>query len=841
MVLVVSDELNLPSDRIAVGSIGQKASGLRETPHRWVPPYFVLTTDAFARWRTTHTPPTWISQDDHFLEELERLAHAIGQSSQSRFSEPRPRRLIVRSSAVDESLDLRGAYTSMICEANAEALVQAIEQVWQAAEAIGSQSLAVIVQVLIHADAAGHLSNERRVARRNVDWLLEVEQGRFAGDSHQLRVEPRTRSTRTRDPRGTLTAGDRHSLLRALRSVAHYYTKGHDRFHFEWVWDGAQVWIVQADKEHTDRGPRPGSESPSRVPPLPTNLQSIRPWQASESDWTKLAALRTFSKCRLETPSVLIIEGDAMKDILDDARGSRTRREFSNLFDAPVVIRTERRRQQEDGVFNQPLSPSLALDAVAWDWMRETLREIVAEGDSLEDVCFFVSRTIVCRSSAWALARPGSNRVRIDSIWGVTDGLQYYPHDSFEHDILEPSSSVTRIRCKPRYLAVDAQGKWVERRTGAPWDWESSLTPSEVVQIARLSQRVADVSGRPMVVMFLLGGHVEPGEPTIIPWFASSETVLDVEAQRGGPPRDGPSALVRDRDDLRRVTEMIERGGQVVRLVLHPRADLARSKSFLDDVIVVATREALMVQMDGSILSHAYYQLRRAGISVSVRDSLVPGERRIPYEKLVRDKVPVVIRRERKGSKVVHALPEQALQLLRRKAVEESLELLAADSSQSAFEELADLYEVILSYCSASGHTIDDLANEAERKRISRGGFDKGFVLLETSEYPLIEPSSTSTPVRARARARLRQSPLVPRSLPLLADQAELLKVELPLIPPDSPRIQRWVVGGLRLELEISYSGKLAVLRLRRLPSGPVDGSTKRKGGRLKKVDEFTR
>lgn len=799
-------------DTSLTDTIGRKAMGLRSVTSDWVPPFVVVTTGAQARWKRIRGQPGWLLSESDFQSLAKTLSSKPGEPHQRVLSSPLENLWIVRSSAIDEDMASRGAYTSIACKPDRTELLSTLDQAWRVAESAGGGRVALIVQRMIQSRAKGHLSNERRVSFRNVDWLLEVEEGESAGESHNLRVEPRTKmSPRSR----RLMATNREAVLSSLRLVAHRATKRRERSHFEWVWDGSQVWIVQADTEHTPRGQEPGSEYTTAIPDLPNDLDRIVPWSRAKGNWKKLEALRAFSNSGLVTPPVLVVEGDTLTDISENDRRSETFRELGRILTNRIVIRSETSRPGQGGVFNQALSPSLQNVEVAWEWLTETTKTFLAAGLSTQDFCYFVSPTIVCRASAWALAKPGGDRVRIDAIWGVTDGLQYYPHDSFEVDLAQPTSSSEKIRCKLRYLTTGKDGTWIERETGSPWDWRESLLPAERVEIAKMAQAVADYWAKPIETMFLLFGRPRDRHSTILPWFASEETILEVGESHDVLPRVGHSAQVCTSRDLQTLIEAIGGGRAIHRMVLRPDPELARSKTFVEEVIAVAQKNHLVVELEGSILSHAYYQLRKAGIPVLVRDLLTSGPRVIEYEKLVRDRVPLVIRHEGKRPVIIYAVQEEVLALLKRKAVEEALELLAEPDPESALNEVADLYEVILSVARTLNRTPRDVAEAAEKKRESRGGFEKGIVLRETSEYPLLEPTKELLKRAKRTGPRRLSSPLTPNEIPGPSHQKDRFEIGLPLIPPDSPRAFTFQIRQKGLEVIVNYSGKQARVTIR--------------------------
>ena len=99
-------------------------------------------------------------------------------------------------------------------------------------------------------------------------------------------------------------------------------------------------------------------------------------------------------------------------------------------------------------------------------------------------------------------------------------------------------------------------------------------------------------------------------------------------------------------------------------------------------------------------------------------------------EKLVRDKIAEFVMKER--GEVLNtrvATPEEYLQLLKNKLVEESQEVLEANTKEELAEELADLLEVIRAISQREG-IIDELFKKREAKFLERGGFENGIVLI---------------------------------------------------------------------------------------------------------------
>lgn len=90
--------------------------------------------------------------------------------------------------------------------------------------------------------------------------------------------------------------------------------------------------------------------------------------------------------------------------------------------------------------------------------------------------------------------------------------------------------------------------------------------------------------------------------------------------------------------------------------------------------------------------------------------------------KLVRDLVP----RLSPGS-YVKVDRDTLCSLLEYKLVEEVVEFFSARS----MEELANIVEVVEGLAKCFGRSLRDVLELRERKRVARGGFEEGYVLIE--------------------------------------------------------------------------------------------------------------
>jgi predicted house-cleaning noncanonical NTP pyrophosphatase (MazG superfamily) len=94
------------------------------------------------------------------------------------------------------------------------------------------------------------------------------------------------------------------------------------------------------------------------------------------------------------------------------------------------------------------------------------------------------------------------------------------------------------------------------------------------------------------------------------------------------------------------------------------------------------------------------------------------------FEKLVRDKAPVIMRSEGIASDMRIMEHEEYVSKLKDKILEEAKEVSEA-SHDELLEELADVLEVIHCLARASGFAVDDIERERVSKFEKRGGFEE--------------------------------------------------------------------------------------------------------------------
>lgn len=100
------------------------------------------------------------------------------------------------------------------------------------------------------------------------------------------------------------------------------------------------------------------------------------------------------------------------------------------------------------------------------------------------------------------------------------------------------------------------------------------------------------------------------------------------------------------------------------------------------------------------------------------------------YNKLVRNKIPEIIKADGKECEVILAAREEMEGLLEKKLLEEVNEYM----EDKNLEELADIMEVLFGLAHNLGYTEEELIEKRKSKFEERGGFKEGIVLKGVRE-----------------------------------------------------------------------------------------------------------
>ncbi len=830
--IVASDHLTSKDGRnnSDVERVGVKASELLRIPSEWTPPFFVIPS--FTR-SITSTANAGLGIEDAAIQRLSsRIDRVLRLPAMARFD-----RVIVRSSANNESLDDRGLYLSKVVNADAAEIIGAIRDVREDALRVSTNvnqvRMAYLVQGFVDSKAVGHLSNERRVARKATTWMYEYElPDGFVAKPKRFRPKHGERPNSNRD----LTCYSVTALEHSLRRLAPYFVEKNLRVHVEWIWDGNRLWIVQVD---TESAASPTAEPYSVAPfePVPVReprYRVLRTAVDSQQPWRKVKWVRTFRDCGVPHGTVYILDDIEQLQLLSGrTRSDELWADLCELAMAPVVIRTDVAPERDALGFLLPMTGAERSAEGALHFLMKTMASWTAKGRQVGELCFLLHRAIPARAAAYAYAKPSQPRVQIDSTWGIPDGLSYFPHDSFIADIEERRVVTFHPRCKSSYIAEGVDGNWESHPCGMPWDWKASVGNEELIKIGTYARRVADFLMKPVAVMFFVDIDEIHGLPSTIAWYCSVDEVDGIRRPGSHTRFLGNRFTIRSDVDLVRLQEHC-RANPTARpgsILLQPQAGLLRSTEFLDRVVQAAKSTGYSVELYGSFLQHVYYVLRREGIRVRCIDVLEETPRTRLFGKLVRDRIPLRIESRGEEPRTLRVSHDELFTLLKAKAVEEALELFWEKSADDAFGELADLLEVVESTCRVLGKTVEELRATADAKRQDRGGFEEGIVLTETRGVPLIEREKTGStlldddegPKTGRGMGRRRpMRDLIEKSRRPYFQGVDLV---IPLVPPDDTAGRAFVLqsrDGDEIEVRFERS---AIRVAKRVVSRPRDDS----------------
>lgn len=97
--------------------------------------------------------------------------------------------------------------------------------------------------------------------------------------------------------------------------------------------------------------------------------------------------------------------------------------------------------------------------------------------------------------------------------------------------------------------------------------------------------------------------------------------------------------------------------------------------------------------------------------------------------KLVRDKVPEIIKKSGRNPDFKKLKPSEFRRQLFRKLGEEIREFRGAKTTKDKTEEMADIFEVLRGLCDINNINIDEVVETGKTKRVEKGGFEQMLYL----------------------------------------------------------------------------------------------------------------
>jgi len=741
-VITQAGPVDFSIEEITAESIGYKAYGLTSLPSGWVPSFFVLSASCFEGECTDQNINAWA------MECLDHIGISAG------------REVKVRSSGTSETMRNRGRLKSRHCLP--DQLLTTIRDLMSASPQIPGGKVHWIVQEYINPKERGHLSNERQLKKENRDWAAEFEP---LGDRLGYLVPIAVRLWRdgTNQIELNLTSTSEFEVTLRLKSVAIWATQLSSRIHFEWVWDGKTVWIVQADAAEPATGINPYSLPTTEIQCI--EMASLKVFRAATCQdyerYGKLRNVKMYEELGYHMPIFYIVDNtEVIKHVLSGQIPSGLESDLSELIKRSLVIRTDGVSIPVDMREMLPRSEELRSYDEVKDWLLTGFTDkIKKSGLGNGDLCLIAHHFIPSVASAWARAEPGNRIVRIESLWGIPEGLYWYAHDTFEVDTKAVDidfgpftaplnyKSFKRLRYKRTFIAPDENGKWVPNQTVPPYDWGKSISKEKwLFEIARTTRQVAEQEKHAVSLMWFIDNHPQATTHTVLPWFHNKSELTG--SPKAAPRRKYKSTSdfsIKSDDDWQQLKQTLQSERHIERVVVEPvDPELIRNPQFAEELAGLAAAKKFVIELSGGILSHAYYILQRHGAQVECIDLFGADEDVAEYNKIVRDKIPAFI--EGRGEHVeTLKLEGDALVLaLRQKLVEEALEALDVKSGQELIGELADVQEVVKALCHALRVNTNEIEKERKEKNKRRGGFDKGLMLVKTATPHSIQKQSVT-------------------------------------------------------------------------------------------------
>lgn len=802
ITIVKSDKTTtINENKIEPSSIGEKAYGLACLPQKWTLPWFIISSDCFSEYSNSSNK-----------KEKEKIINSWTKKCEEQINSSdisRSEKIIIRSSGTNETLKDRGKFYSRTGEKNnfKQTLRQCLEENSIDPDSSG-QEINFVVQAYAEPKEKGHLSNERRCSKEARDWLGEVERSLFAEPFKVNYRRWRTNIDVDEATKSPIQCELSIKKQKSLTKVAAWATQLDSRLHFEWVWDGRFIYLVQAEKEIISGSFDPTHTLKKNQKISKLDLECFR--LASKNDAKKFRKIKNiFTYLYLNLPIVpiyILDKKDVIKDLKSGIVSNALSNDIEKLTRSSLIIRTDLSSGNQQLLQMLPRSEELRNKANAINWLQEQSKALLGDPQIQdEDIAFICHNFIPSESAAFAFATPNERKVQIESLWGIPEGLYYNAHDKFvvdtlnrkldfSNDSIAKYKTLKKIQFKNYCVAPDRHGKWKMQEIAPPYDWRPSIRKEEwLTYIAANSRRIAEQENKPISVMWFVGLNAENEQPELIPWFHEECSVVNPYHSKKFHKKNATDKIFniqyeKDIEDLK--TQLNDNYSNITHIRVKPVEEhLLREKTTLRRIGEIAKNANKIILLEGATLSHAYYQLVQVGALVQAEAWFEEDTEVKEFHKLVRDKVPDKI--SDGGERVdVSILKGDSLnKALKEKLVEEALEVLDTKDYESLLEELADVQEVIHAILAQVGSNRNEIDQIQKRKREKSGGFSKGLVLEGTSN-PSIHSQSNST---------------LSLDLELESDQDSTLRLNTPGIGPTSTSWKDKRQSGTSEELLVNF------------------------------------
>jgi hypothetical protein len=490
-ILFVSNKgvSEIPVESIKIEIVGQKAFGLSCFPKIWTLPFFVVSHHFSIDYKQGSTKQKEIILNK-WLKYIIVAANQIGINIDDV--------IIIRSSSCTEGMQERGKYYSRegMYSNLRNLLVGYLEKLFSDKSLSNEKIPLVIQKYAVPISAKGHVSNERRISEANRDWLGQFEDVKT--DKNTL-FTINLRNWRRKIEIGNLIYKPLlcNLSLRVSEVLKIPATWGYEqklRLHFEWVWDGKRIYMVQVDQEHEIEGIDPTQVYKSRSTVsstfTPLCLKQIKLKHAKK--YKKIRNVFTYLKLGLPVTKLYVLEDQAIIDKLALGEISpELKSDIQNLVKGSLIIRMDIDTDDDKRLKLLPRTEEVRDSDKAIEWLKIQSSEIKKKVS--DDVAFIFHTFIPATASAFALAAPNERKVQIEALWGIPEGLYYNAHDKYIVDTKTPRveevinkinqfSIITKRNYKHYFVSPDDSGRWTVKILRSPFDWRATITNQEWIK-----------------------------------------------------------------------------------------------------------------------------------------------------------------------------------------------------------------------------------------------------------------------------------------------------------------------------------------------------------------------
>ena len=701
---------------------GTKGCTTLVLPRPWTPQFALVSVSDVKSISTTNPLTTVLGKQN-----VCRIRELRGTTSH----------IIVRSSVVGESIWERGTYCSVDVDCSTGEFISNLDEAArQVISSVGGRNVAFLIQRYVHRTQRGEFGNLYRISKSRDHW--EVNTLSDSGGRTLTRLN--SQRDQAADPDQPLVVQTALARERLFGSIGAWLNNElllgrRQRLNCEWVTDNHYYYIVQIDEEDEDvQGVNPFQiRTPyTDEPPGISGTYLQRADVEVIGAWDKLQVLNELWEPEaVHKPIFFTVRLSDLPNNVDSRGLAALEDDFGNLIGRSGIIVRTSVAAGKDKVVNLPRTEGLCPRAAA-TWCVSTAATL-ANDTNLGDLAFVAHRFVAARASAWVRADPKNPMVEIHALWGLPDALQFCPYDTWEIHV--PTGVATDYTdYKSDMLIPKQNGEWDYVRVKNELARYNCISTGVAKELAMRSAAIAERLGRACHVMWFVGCTAASGKSFNLPWYWT-------EAHEALPNRDRTGHRIQIVGDEESLRSFVDR--KVVKskeaLLLRPKdINLMRDSRFIAAVGRAAKDANVPVILSGSTLAHAYYILRTSGCTV-----ITPSEKahsrvrhKVRLGKLVRDRIPAMIDMRREINWTRRTSESVKKGFLVGKLIEEAMEVRNARTPQQKTEELGDLLEIVRSMAKAERIAVGEVEDATERKRQKVGGFDQGFVLLETGISP---------------------------------------------------------------------------------------------------------